>query len=130
MAFINGKNIPFVYHTVSVPSTVRVETGSFTAEGGEKIFSKRDFDFQPDIVIWTLYDYTTEPTENITLYAIREKITGNYFNILFDGTLGDSSSTRPIRLYNNGFIAYPAYTSGATFSAGNTYTWIAIKSEG
>lgn len=130
MAFINGKNIPFVYHTVPIPSTVRVETGSFTAEGGETVFSKRDLGFRPDVVIWCLSDYTTEPTTNITFYAIRDGITSNYYNILYDGNLGEGSITKPIRLYPNGFAAYPAYTSGATFGAGNTYTWIAIKSEG
>ena len=130
MAFINGKNIPFVYHTVPIPSTVRVETGSFTAEGGETNFSKRDLGFRPDIVIWSLNDYTTEPAANITYYAIRDNFNSNHYNILFDGTLGESSTTKPIRLYSNGFATYPAYTSGTTFSAGNTYMWIAIKSEG
>ena len=129
MAHINGKNIPFVYHAVPVTSTVRVETGLFTAEGGETSFIKRDFDFKPDIVIWILYDYTTEPTANITFYAIRDNITYNYFNILLDGTLGDSSAVRPIRLYNNGFVAFPNYDSGTTFSAGDRYQWIAIKTE-
>ena len=59
MAFINGKNIPFVYHTVPVPSTVRVETGIFAAEGSETSFSKRDLGFKPDIVIFTMYDVIT-----------------------------------------------------------------------
>ena len=129
MAHINGKNIPFVYHAVPVPSTVRVETGFFTAEGGETNFSKRDFDFKPEIVIWCLYDYTTEPAANITYYAIRESITYSYYNIMYDGTLGDSSSTKPLRLYSNGFMAYPAYESDTTFNAGDTYQWIAIKTE-
>ena len=130
MAFINGKNIPFVYNAVPIPSTVRVETGSFTAEGGEATFSKRDLGFKPDVVIWALYDYTTEPTANVTYYAIRDGSTSSYYNILFDGNVGNSTASRPIRVYPNGFIAYPAYESGATFGAGNTYAWMAIKSEG
>lgn len=130
MAFINGKNIPFVYHTVPVPSTVRVETGSFTAEGGETSFSKRDLGFKPDIVIFTMYDVPTEPQGADTLYAIRDSVTESNFNVLYDGTLGSASSYKPIRIYSDGFVAYPRNASGATFIAGNTYLWTAIKGEG
>lgn len=130
MAFINGKNIPFVFHTVPVPSTVRVETGSVTAAGGETHFSKRDLGFQPDVVIWAMYDIPTDPASTDTQYVIIDTLTSNNYNIQYDGNLGDSSSIRPIRIYTNGFVAYPAFKSGATFGAGNTYTWIAIKSEG
>ena len=130
MAFINGKNIPFVYHTVPVPSTVRVETGSFTAEGGETVFSKRDLGFKPDVVIWCMFDIPTEPASTDTLYAIKDALTGYEYNIQYDDTLGSFSNIRPIRMYTNGFVAFPAFTSGATFGAGNTYTWMAIKIEG
>ena len=130
MAFINGKNIPFVYHTVPVPSTVRVETGSFTAQGGETVFSKRDLGFKPDVVIWCIYDNPTEPASTDTQYAIRDALSSSYYNIQYDGNFGDCSMVKPIRTFPNGFAVYPAYTSGATFGAGNAYTWMAIKSEG
>lgn len=130
MAFINGKNIPFVYHTVPVPSTVRVETGSFTAQGGETVFSKRDLGFKPDVVIWSMYEIPTDPASTDTQFAIKDALTGYYYNIQYDGNLGDTSSLRPIRIYTNGFVAYPAFTSGATFIAGNSFIWMAIKSEG
>lgn len=130
MAFINGKNIPFVYHTVPIPSTVRVETGSFAAEGGETIFSKRDLGFKPDVVIWCMADIPTEPASTDTEFAIKDTLTGHEYNIQYDSTLGSISTIRPIRLFTNGFVAYPANRSDATFGAGNTYTWMAIKSEG
>ena len=130
MAFINGKNIPFVYHTVPVPSTVRVETGSFTAEGGETSFSKRDLGFKPDIVIFYLYDAPTAPASTDTAYAINDKVTDTRVNITNDWTLGTSTNTKPIRIYRDGFVAYPSNLSEATFLAGNTYMWIAIKGEG
>lgn len=130
MAYINGKNIPFVYHAVPTASNVKVVTGFVVPESGTKIFTKRDLGFKPDIVIWNLYEVPTDPEATVTSYAISDSICGLTFNITWANEVGGSSSTRPIRIYSDGFTARPAYDTNTTFNEGVTYQWIAIKSEG
>lgn len=130
MAHINGKNIPFVYHAVPTASNVKVVTGIAAPTAGATTYNKLNLGFKPDIVIWSLYDAPTDAEATDTSYTIKDTITGLTYNITWAEELGTTYTKKPINITSQGFVAYAGSANGATFKEGNTYQWIAIKSEG